>query len=75
MRLDVEMNWSDGCSLAFDHATNYTTQAKNASTGAVSKVANKYKVVCDSLNVRAKPSLGNAVVVSYSRSERCDRGR
>lgn len=47
-----------------------TPNAAGTSTGAARIIAGEYKVVASSLNVRAKPSLGGAVVASYSRGER-----
>ncbi len=47
-----------------------TPNAAGTSTGAARIIAGEYKVVCGSLNVRAKPSLRGAVVASYSRGER-----
>lgn len=47
-----------------------TPNAPGISTGAARIIAGEYKVVCGSLNVRSRPSLGGAVVASYSRGER-----
>ncbi|NHM14435.1 SH3 domain-containing protein [Xiamenia xianingshaonis] len=47
-----------------------TPNAAGTSTGTARIIAGTYKVVCGSLNVRARPSLSGAVVASYSRGER-----
>ncbi len=47
-----------------------TPNAVGTSMGVACIIAGEYKVVCGSLNVRAKPSLGGAVVASYDRGER-----
>lgn len=47
-----------------------TANAAGTSTGVARIIAGEYKVVCSSLNVRSRPSLGGAVVASYDRGER-----